>query len=239
MTNKRKNKYIDVVILCGGLGRRLRPVIKDRPKPMAEINHKPFLDIILEHIVSYGFRRSILCIGYMSHFIKGYYKSKLNHMNILFSEEKEPLGTGGALKKAKRLIRSKTFLVLNGDSFCPIDFSKFIDFHLSKGALFSIGLTKIKQSQNCGKIKLNDKQKIISFREKGKLRNKEYCSVGIYLMEKSIFSLMSKRKSFSLEYDFFPTLVGQECYGYRTGATLIDIGTPEIYQKAQSYFRNN
>ncbi|MEA3369350.1 MAG: sugar phosphate nucleotidyltransferase [Candidatus Ratteibacteria bacterium] len=227
---------IDTVILCGGIGRRLRPLVDDRPKSMAEINHRPFLDILLEYIGSYGFKRVILCIGYMGGMIREHFQKKSVPLEMVYSEEKEPLGTGGALKAAKALIRSKTFMVLNGDSFCRIDFSKFIDFHLNKKALVSLALTKVKQGKNCGQASLNTNNRIIGFKEKADLQDRAYSSVGIYLMEGRIFSLMDKKKKFSLEYDFFPGLINQGCYGYITEESLIDIGTPEDYRKAQKFF---
>ncbi len=237
--NRRFNK-VDVVILCGGLGKRLRPVIKDRPKVMAKVNGRPFLDILIEYLSGQGFKRLILCIGYMGKAIKYYYRAKSVPLEIVYSEEKKPLGTGGALRAAKSLIGSKTFLVLNGDSFCPVNFSKFFDFHLAKKALFSIALTRLKHGQNCGKVKLDNNQRIVNFKEKAAIKNKEYSSVGIYLLEKRIFTLMGNKRKFSLEYDFFPTLIiSKKCFGYTTRKSLIDIGTPATYRKAQNYFQRN
>ena len=227
-------KNIDVVILCGGLGKRLRPLINDRPKCLAEINNRPFLDILIDYIASYGFRRVILSLGYMKERIKKHYQAKSMPLEILYSEEEEPVGTGGALSLTKPLIKSRTFLVMNGDSFCPVNFSNFFNFHLLKKALVSIALTKLKQGQNCGKVTLDNDQRIISFQEKAIIKDKNYSSVGIYFMESQIFSLIGKKEKFSLEYDFFPNLLSRKCYGYITEKDLIDIGTPEEYKKAQS-----
>lgn len=80
-------RNIDVVILCGGKGERLWPVVSDRPKPMAKIVHRPFLDILIGYVSSFGFKRFILCVRYMKEFIKDYYEDK---KGIIFSEEKEP-----------------------------------------------------------------------------------------------------------------------------------------------------
>lgn len=229
---------IDVVILCGGLGKRLRPVVDGRPKSMADVNRRPFLNVLLQYINSYGFKRAVLCTGYMGGIIREYYQKNSTSLKIVYSEEKEPLGTGGALKKSEPLIKSKTFLVMNGDSFCPIDFSKFIEFHLMQKALVSIALTSVKQGRNSGKVRLDNNNRIASFEEKAELKGRQYSSVGIYLMEKRIFSLMGKREKFSLEYDFFPDLIEHGYYGYITEENLLDIGTPEEYKKAQNFFKN-
>ena len=115
-------KSTDVYILCGGMGKRLRSVIKNNPKPMVGIGEKPFLDIIIDYMADFGFRRFILGLGYKAEVFKRYYKNfKPKDLEIEFCEEKTPLGTGGAVKKAKKLIISRSFLVLNGDSFCKFE----------------------------------------------------------------------------------------------------------------------
>ena len=91
---------IDVVVLCGGLGERLRGVLGNYPKPMVEINGSPFLDILIHYVAGYGFTRFILCTGYRSDLIKRYYKDKRTGFTVLISNEERPLGTAGAIKNA-------------------------------------------------------------------------------------------------------------------------------------------
>lgn len=227
-----KSEEIDVVILCGGKGKRLRNVVNDRPKVMAEINGRPFLDIIISFVAGYGFRRFILCIGYMGDKIRQYYQAKNDSTNILFSEEEEPLGTGGAIKNAEPLIQSSPFLVLNGDSFCPLDLHKFIDFHFTKRALLSMALANTEQASDCGVIELDDSKRIIAFDEKGR-KKKGLVNAGVYLFDKSILSLIPSDTSYSLEYDLFPKITAREFYGYVTRESFIDIGTPERFEKAK------
>src|SRR5271169_6589258 len=86
---------IDVVILCGGLGTRLKKAVSDRPKPMAEINARPFLDLLVEHIATFGFRRFVLCVGFMADSIEKFYAHKEAPYAIELSHESQPLGTGG------------------------------------------------------------------------------------------------------------------------------------------------
>ena len=234
-------KEIDVLILCGGFGKRLRDVINNRPKPMAEINGRPFLDILIDYVASYGFRRFILCIGYMGDVIKQYYQERGSSLTILFSEEREPLGTGGAIKNTEPLIQSNPFLVMNGDSFCPIDLCAFLDFHTSKGALLSIALVKAKETQDYGVIALGESQRIVSFDEKrvgagfcsSPVEGNSFINAGIYLFDNHTLSTIPSHKNFSLEYDLFPKIINREFYGYVTSETLIDIGTPERYEKAK------
>lgn len=227
-------RNIDVVILCGGLGKRLRSVVSDKPKPMAQIGNRPFLDILLSYISSFGFKRFILCIGYKGKFIKDYYKNKSNSLEIFFSEEEELLGTAGAVKNAEPMIKSKTFLIMNGDSFCKVNFMDFLNFHYKKKAFCSIVLVKSEKTSEFGVIEIDDSNKIVSFKEKVKTEGKSLINAGIYLFEKDIFSMIPNGKSYSMEYDLFPSLVSKRFYGYISEADLLDIGTPEGYKRAEA-----
>lgn len=233
-------KNLDVVILCGGLGKRLRAVLGNRPKPMAEIGGRPFLDILIDYAVNFGFKRFILCIGYMSEVIKIYYKNRKGlSAQVFFSEEKRPLGTAGAIKNAEALIRSSPFLVMNGDSICKLNLSDFLNFHRNKKALFSMALVKSKGADDCGRVNIDGLQRILSFDEKIKTKQNDLINAGIYLLENRIFSMIPSNKKFSLEYDVFPKIVKREFYGYITEEKLTDIGTPARYEEAKVILGNS
>lgn len=229
---------IDVVILCGGLGKRLKGVINDRPKPMANIKGRAFLDILIDYVASYGFKRFILCIGYMGDVIKQHYLKRTGPLTILFSQESKPLGTGGAIKNAESLIQSNSFLVMNGDSFCQVNLHKFVDFHIKKKALLSIVLIHAKKSKNYGVIALGDSKRIVRFEEKAIAKGHSLISAGIYFFDTNVLSLIPVHKSFSLEYDLFPKIINREFFGYITRGKFIDIGTPERYEKANQLLKS-
>lgn len=231
-------KNIDVVILCGGMGKRLRPVVSDRQKSLAEINGVAFLDILIQYVASFGLKRFILCSGYLGDTIQTHYNRVPGALEIVYSEETKPLGTGGAIKHARPLIQSSPFLVLNGDSFCKVNFSDFYKFHLKKKALLSVVLSKPRDDQNSGVVILNRAERIIRFNEKVKPVKGSRCSSGIYLMEQEIFPLMVGNKVFSLEYDLFPALAGEDCYGYYCKNDFIDIGTPQNLRKAWDFLKH-
>ncbi|MCX9014274.1 MAG: sugar phosphate nucleotidyltransferase [Candidatus Methanoperedens sp.] len=224
-------KDIDVIILCGGLGTRLRPAISDRPKALAKIDDKTFLDILIDDVLKHGFKNIILCVGYLKERIKDHFNYEKDY-NIDFSEEDYPLGTGGALNNAKSLIKSDTFMVMNGDSICNVDFKDFFDFHIYRKATLSMVLTRSHDGEDYGNVVLDDSQNIICFKEK--VDNKGQCLInaGVYMMQKEIFSYMPDETIFSLEYDLFPKLINNKCYGYIIENELLDIGTPERYKKA-------
>ncbi len=139
---------LDAVLLCGGLGTRLGEIVKDQPKPMVRIKDRPFLDILIDHLASFGVRRFVLCAGYKSESIAGYYQKKEDGRTYLISREETPLGTAGALKNAEGLIDSEVCLVLNGDSFCPVDIKAFHEFHKEKNAAVSIALAEVEESRD-------------------------------------------------------------------------------------------
>jgi NDP-sugar pyrophosphorylase family protein len=247
---------IDVVILCGGLGTRLENVVTDRPKSMALINNYPFMDILIGHVNMFGYNRFILCTGHMSEFIESYYETrrKRDHslpistqatgigtrkipssIEILISKETCPLGTAGAIKNAEKLIHSRTFFVLNGDSFCPVNLTMFLDFHRKKSALLSLVTLHSKNPGDDGQIVLDDSGIVQCFTEKAQGGN-GLISAGIYLFEKDVLKLIPSTSAYSLEHELFPNLIGKKFYGFLTEENLIDIGTPERLMEAKKLF---
>lgn len=236
----KKLEDLDALILCGGLGRRLRAIVADRPKSMACISNKPFLDILVGRLSAQGIRRVILCIGYKGEVIKNYFGAKKSKLEIAYSQETEPLGTGGALKKAGHLIKSRGFFAMNGDTIGDVDLEKFYSFHKEKKSLLSIVLTRADNREDCGFVSINNSFRITAFNEKSNKLRFGLVSSGIYFMQKSIFKLMPKEESFSLEQDFFPCIIGNSrCFGFVTDSGFIDIGTPQRYRHAQRVLRKH
>ena len=226
----------DVLILVGGQGKRLRQVVCDKPKPLADINGRPFLDILIRYVTGYGFRRIILCTGYMSSLVKEHYRTGTDDVEILFSEEQEPLGTGGAIKNAEALIRSNPFLVMNGDSYCAADLGAFVDFHRRKNARLSIVLACSETNEEYGSVTFDFSNRITSFSEKVFRAEKTVINAGLYLMNKDVLSTMPRERRFSLEYNLFPNMVDDRSYGFVTELQLADIGTPQRYEAAKKFF---
>lgn len=230
MDNQIQN--LDVIILCGGLGTRLKPLVNDRPKSMVEIDGRPFLDILIEYVADYGFKRFILCIGYKREIIKNYYAQRASPVEIIYSQEEKPLGTGGALKNAKPLIHNETFLVANGDTICKVDLNAFLKFHLEKRGILSMVLVKADNSPDYGIVTLDNSSRINGFNKKRESLSSSLMNAGIYLMHKDIFSYMPESSCFSLEDDIFPEIHQIKSYGFLNTHEFIDIGTPERFRQA-------
>ena len=224
----------DFLILCGGLGTRLRSVTGETPKVMAEVQGEPFLDFLIRYLVKQGARRIILCAGYKAEAFEKHYQEKFKDIDLHLSIEKEPLGTGGALKNAERFIKSDHVFGLNGDCFTPLDYRKVFEANRAKAALGTLVAVKIDGNKDFGTIVMNGRDEVTAFKEKFETTETQYISAGIYCFHKSVFGLMPSDK-FSIEYDFFPKMIGKGFYGYKVDAPFIDIGTPERFEWAKRH----
>lgn len=184
---------MQAIILCGGLGTRLKSVIKDIPKPMAPINDKPFLEFIFEYLKKQGIKEVILAVSYKYEVIKEYFKDEFLGIKIKYSIEKEPLGTGGAIKEALKIIKNETY-VLNGDTFFGIDLSKL----KLNGSKICLALKQMNDFDRYGTVNVNEQGFVISFEEKI-FKNQGLINGGIYLLTKDIFNEFDLEKNFLLK----------------------------------------
>ena len=121
---------MQAILLCGGMGTRLRSVVADRPKPMADICGKPFLQYLLEMLRDKGITEVIFALGYMGEMIEEYFQDgSAFGLKITYSYEEEPLGTGGAIRNALPKILEEEVLVLNADTYFPMDYQGLLRFH--------------------------------------------------------------------------------------------------------------
>ena len=184
------------IILAGGRGKRLRPITDKIPKPLIPINNKPLIERTIKYLKKYGIREIIISSGYKSNLIEKFLKKKKNFgCEIIFSTEKTPLGTGGAIKKALRHVNEESFLVLNGDIITNIDLKKI----LKKPN--TIAANELKTKFGTMDIKNN---KILKFNEKKDVAN-VWMNPGIYHLSKDIERLIPKKGS--LEGIVFPKMV--------------------------------
>jgi D-glycero-alpha-D-manno-heptose 1-phosphate guanylyltransferase len=228
----------EALILAGGLGTRLQPVVSDVPKPMAKVAGKPFLEYILNYLIEFQIERVVLSIGYKAEAFQKYFKKNYKGLDLEYVIEKEPLGTGGALKLALEHCRQNDVLVLNGDTFFNIELDDLWIFHLIHQAEITIALREVDNASRYGTVQLNNDGKITAFIEKTGKKGKGLINAGVYVVKNTTFKKFSLPEKFSLEKDFFEKhltelkLYGCVCEGY-----FIDIGIPEDYKKAQDDFK--
>lgn len=223
---------IDFLILCGGLGSRLQLVVKDVPKILAPIDGKPFLHYLLKYLEQFDLHEIILCTGYKHDQI---YDWTADHysgsIKIKFSQETDPLGTGGAIKNAKKLITKKNLIVINGDTFLNIDYSNFIEKYESLNSFGLIALMNVQDSISYGSVVLNEKLRVTAFNEKSQ-NGSALINCGVYLFSKNLLDFIPTRTKISLESEILPALIKEKeihIHGYELPGAIkfIDIGTPE------------
>lgn len=229
----------DVIILAGGKGTRLSSVLKDVPKSMALIAGKPFLEYLIHYLSKQGLFDVILSVGYLKEHIISHFGSGKGEVTIRYSEEEEPLGTGGAIKKALALCRSEYVFVLNGDTLFLADLDKMNSVVSSKQADLVIALREVPNANRYGSVEMDETGSIMKFREKDPVIKPGLINGGIYLLKRSLLDSEGLPEKFSLEQDFFPQVcVRGGAYGQVYHDYFLDIGIPDDYQRAQTEFPN-
>lgn len=217
---------VDALILCGGLGTRLRSVVADRAKPMAEIDGKPFLEIVVDHLAEAGVSRFVLCAGHRADTVRSHFKSGPGR-DYLVSEETAPLGTAGAFKLGHSMCRPGPVLALNGDSLCPLDITALLDAHGKTGALATVAVTPALGRKDGGGVEFDDASKrVTAFREKGDVAP-EWVNAGVYVLSPGVWPVIPDGRAVSIENETFPALIGKGLFAFPTRAPVWDIGTAE------------
>ena len=217
------------IILAGGMGKRLREVIKAVPKPMAPVGGRPFLEFLILQLLKYSIKDIVLSIGYKAESVRSYFgNGKRWGADIIYSEENEPLGTGGAIRKASELIKDDEFIAMNGDSFLDMDFNRLISCHREKEAFATIGLAYVDNTGRYGRVETGEKGEITGFTEKG-FNGPGYINGGVYLFSRKVMHNVPEG-NVSLEEDVFPLLLGHGLYGMDVKGFFKDIGIPEDYR---------
>lgn len=225
---------IPALILAGGLGTRLRHLVPDLPKPMAEVAGKPFLYHLLKYLQTQGIKEVYLSVGYKSEKIESYFHHFFHSLNIHYIKENEPLGTGGAIAYALNQIKAENVLVINGDTFLNLNIPQFLQSH--QHAL-TLALKCVKQSNRYGFVEEKNNC-IVGFAEKSDELKDGWINAGVYIINKQFFlSHIPSQKIFSFEKDFLEKNYSRHTFGvFKTDAYFIDIGIPEDYHRAQNEF---
>jgi D-glycero-alpha-D-manno-heptose 1-phosphate guanylyltransferase len=216
---------VDAVILAGGLGTRLRPVVKDLPKPMAPVNGRPFLELLLEYWIGQGVRRFVLSVGYLAEAIERHFGGRWRGAEVHYAREPEPLGTGGGLLLALGKATTERILVLNGDTYFAVPLDELLRFHEANRADWSMALFRSSDSRRYQGVSLAEDGRISSL-SGGTVNG------GVYLLRRGL--PWQARERCSLENDLLPHALGQgwRLYGRVFERLFIDIGVPQDYERA-------
>lgn len=229
--------FPDIIILAGGLGTRLRDSVKDLPKAMAPVNGKPFLEYQFDFINNFGYKRVVLSTGYLGSAIENYFGNKYKNLELVYSAESEPLGTGGAVKLAFSKIISPHALILNGDTMFRINLDQFFQKHIEDLAKVSIALRHVDDASRYGLVECSPYGNITGFHEKSGDTFPGLINGGTYLVKTKYFRNLNLPVKFSLERDLFAKMLDPEIYRAQVfDDYFLDIGIPADYARAQNEF---
>jgi len=231
-------RSITAAILAGGLGTRLRPALQTTPKVLARVGQKPFITLLLDQLQSAGFRRVVLLTGYRADEVRATLGTHYGPMTLIYSEEKSPLGTAGALRQALPKLMSESVLLMNGDSFCDVDLPGLVSEHQHQRADMTLTLTHVADTSRFGKVTLAADNKVTHFGEKLDDAAPGLINAGIYVLATSLVTEIPEETVCSLERDLLPDWVTQRrVYGFPCKSRFLDIGTPASYASAPTFFK--
>lgn len=223
------------ILLCGGAGLRLRSITADAPKSMARVAGRPFLELPLRQLRRHGFEHATLAVGYGQEMIRSYFGEHAFGLELKYSAESFPLGTGGALRNAADLIPSQTFLVMNGDTYTDVDLNSLVLKHDETKADISVVVVPADERGDSGSVFLDTTGNVAQFAEKQGARSAPYINAGIYMFSRAIINSIPARTQVSLEKDLFPRWIQESASikAFIHSGNCVDIGTPDRYRMAQ------
>ncbi len=225
---------MECVVLAGGKGTRLRSVVADLPKCMAEVAGKPFLSYIISSLENAGFDHIILSLGYMHEVVEKWVASLDCRSRITCVVEEVPLGTGGGVRLALQKAGEEDVFILNGDTFFRVSYRDMLQQHKRSEAIATMALKKMYDFNRYGTVTIESQKgfnRITDFKEKSHCEE-GLINGGVYIIKRDI--LKNFPDKFSLEKDFFEKR--DDIYGYISDGYFIDIGVPEDYKRADHDF---
>ncbi|HET9823802.1 MAG TPA: HAD-IIIA family hydrolase [Chitinophagaceae bacterium] len=223
----------EAIILAGGLGTRLRPIVPDLPKCMAPVAGIPFLKHVIRYFLSQGIEKFIFSLGYQHEIIEEFLNLDFPTLNYQCSSEHDPLGTGGAIQLACRRATEKNVMIVNGDSLFEADVEKAFSFHSSNNAECTLLLKPMAGFDRYGAVELDDNSTVTNFKEKQFFPTGDI-NAGVYVLNVESFLDKGFPEKFSFEKDYlekyFPD---HKIFGMIQDKYFIDIGIAEDYRRAQ------
>ncbi len=225
---------MQAIILAGGFGTRLQSVVSDTPKPMAPVAGRPFLSRLLEYMAGQGVTEAMLCVHHMHERIRDYIGVRHAGIRIHYSIEEQPLGTGGAIRRAMQLLASDNpAFVLNGDSLVALDYRRMMAAHSANAARLTMAAQNVSDCSRYSRLTLA-REHIVRFDVLGG-KNPGCASVGFYIASPELFDGVAMPQTFSFERDFLNVHAPRiEPLAYRDVDYFIDIGIPADYLRAQT-----
>ena len=227
---------MECIILAGGLGTRLRPLTYHVPKPILPLLNKPMIMHIIDKLPS-EVDRVILAVNYKKEMLGDFFSTieGTKEREIVLVEEKEPLGTGGAIKNCEAAI-TDSFIVFNGDVIHSLDPRKIIEFHKHKGGIGTLAVWEVEDPTRYGIIGYDTHHRVTRFLEKP-LPNEvfsRFINAGTYVLEEEIFDHIETGRKVSIEREVYPFIADLGLYAFPFQGYWVDAGTREDFLKASS-----
>lgn len=218
---------IDVAVLAGGLGTRIRGVLGDTPKVLAPVAGRAFLGHLLDYLSTYGARRVVLCLGHLADRVTAWLArgDSAGAMDVVCQIEPRPLGTAGALGYVRKELRSSMVLVVNGDTFLDADLRAFVASHRLSGAEASVLCVSVEDAARYGRVEIGPDSRIRRFVEKAP--GSGTINAGVYLFSSAFLDRIIAEGAVSLERDVLEKAPPGSLHAHVAKARFIDIGTPE------------
>jgi D-glycero-alpha-D-manno-heptose 1-phosphate guanylyltransferase len=227
---------VTALVLAGGLGTRLRPVVADRPKALVEVAGRPFITFLLDQLAAAGIEVAILCTGYRGEQVRECLGQRYGGLRLSYSQEPAPLGTAGALRLALPDVQSDLAIVMNGDSYCEAELRAFWSWHRARPAAASLLLTPVADTRRYGRVACDEQGAVTGFVEKSAAGGPGWISAGIYLLGRDLLAEIPAGRAVSIEHEVFPAWVERGLYGCPAGGRFLDFGTPEALAELPAFF---
>lgn len=224
----------EAIILAGGLGTRLRAAVPDLPKCMAPILAKPFIGYLTDYLHQQGIQKFIFSLGYKHESVEQYLLAQYGGLNIHFSVEATPLGTGGAILLACKMTSDKDVLVINGDSFFKANLRELYALHKTRDADCTLALKPMQNFDRYSVVELRTDNSVSDFKKK-QFTQKGLINGGLYVLNSFRFISENFPEAFSFEKDYLEKFAeARRFYGLPQEGYFIDIGIPEDFERAQT-----
>lgn len=223
---------MEAILLAGGLGTRLRSVVKDRPKPMALIQGKPFMEYVIRELAGQGIDQIIFAVGYKGTMVEEYFgDGKAFGVKASYAYEETLLGTAGAIKNAAVHMTEPEAFVLNADTFYRMDYHRLTQQKRAMGLDMALVLREVEDVSRYGQASLSE-GRLTGFNEKTDEKKPGTINGGVYLMSKELIDRIPEGKV-SLEQDMIPQWLseGRRLGGFVNDGYFIDIGIPADYYR--------
>lgn len=226
------SQNLEAIVLAGGFGTRLRGAVPNLPKAMALVAGRPFLEHVLDRLVSQGICRVVLSVGYMADVIKSHFGYDYCGVDIIYAIEGSPLGTGGAIAFGLTYVKANSALVLNGDTLVALDYARFAEACERRRSRLGIVVRYVEDAGRYGRCDI-ESETLTKFSEKG-IAGSGFINAGVYWVTRDVFDEFGVPEAFSFEQDFVAKYLNElHPVGFPVEDYFIDIGVPEDYRRAQ------